>query len=323
MAKVVQEKPHPKKPRTSTEKPSVWELGGLSLGQLGSRLWTAMDANHDDIFDRAAVLAFYYFLAIFPGLLLVMAIIGLVAGSHPGFRNTLFQYAAQALPPAAWDLVQTTLNQTASAAAGWKFIAGIVGALWSASSGTASTMTALNFAYHVQERRSWWKTRLWVAVWLTVVLVALMFAAIGIVLGGGWVANWLYTQGVSDDAVKIWRVLQYAFAVFFVIVSFAVLYHYAPDVDDQKWYWITPGSVLGVLLWMAASAGFRIYLHFFNSYSTTYGSLGAVIILMMWFYITSLAFLTGAEINAIIEHAAAERGRADAKLRGEKVAPAA
>jgi membrane protein len=101
MVKVITEKPKPKQPRTSTEKPSVWELGGLSVVQLGKRVWTALDSDHDDIFDRAAELAYWYFMAVFPGLLMVTAIIGLVAGHNPGIRYGLFHYASQALPPSA------------------------------------------------------------------------------------------------------------------------------------------------------------------------------------------------------------------------------
>jgi membrane protein len=102
-----------------------------------------------------------------------------------------------------------------------------------------------------------------------------------------------------------------------------VLYFFGPDVEQRKWYWITPGSVLGVLIWLLASIGVRVYLHFFNSYAKTYGSLGAVMILMLWLYVTGISIMLGGEINAEIEHAAAEKGRADAKAEGEKEAPAA
>jgi membrane protein len=106
-------------------------------------------------------------------------------------------------------------------------------------------------------------------------------------------------------------------------LAFALIYYFAPDVKDQKWQWITPGSVIGVLLWLLVSFGFRIYLHFFDSYGATYGSLGAVIILMLWLYLTGAAVLIGGEINAEIEHAAAEAGVPEAKQRGEKTAAAA
>jgi membrane protein len=220
-------------------------------------------------------------------------------------------------------MMQQTITQTTQATAGWKFLVGLLGALWSASGGTSSTMTVLNFAYEVKEKRPYWKSRILVAVSLTIVLTTLMFAALAIVLAGEALVSWATSHGLSSALAVIWKIAQYAIALFFVVLAFAVLYHYGPDIEDQKWYWITPGSVIGVLLWVAASAGFRVYLHFFDTYSATYGSLGAVIILMLWFYITALAFLIGAEINAEIEHAAAERGRADAKLKGEREAPAA
>jgi membrane protein len=105
-----------------------------------------------------------------------------------------------------------------------------------------------------------------------------------------------------------------------VTFAFSLIYYFGPNVKEQHWYWITPGSVLGVLLWVAASFGFRMYLHFFNSYSKTYGSLGAVMILLVWFYVTGFAFLVGGEVNAEIEHAAAEHGHPEAKAEGEKVA---
>ena len=317
------EKPKEIRPRRSTKKPSAWELGGLTAWQLGKRVWTAMDSEHDDTFGRAAELGFWFFLAVFPGLLFVITLLGLIAGLHQGMQQQLFSYAAQALPPSAWQLVQKTLKETARVAGGWKLVFSALGALWSASAGVASIMTVLNFAYHVKERRSYWKSRFVIAVLLTLALSALMLAALGIVLFGTMAASWASSHGLGDSAVLTWRILQWPVALFFVVLSFAGLYYWAPDVEGQKWYWITPGSVIGVGLWIAASALFRVYLHYSDSYSATYGSLGAVIILMLWFYITSLALLVGAEINAEVEHAAAERGRADAKLKGEKEAPAA
>ena len=126
--------------------------------------------------------------------------------------------------------------------------------------------------------------------------------------------------GLGTAAIVAWRVISWIAAIAFIVFAFALIYYYGPDVKQQHWYWITPGSVLGVLLWVIASAGFRVYLHFYNSYSRTYGSLGAVIILMLWLYVTGLAFLVGGEVNAEIEHAAADRGHPEAKAEGEKKA---
>lgn len=323
MGKMVLEKSKEKQPRRSTDSPSAWELGGLTWLQLTKRVWKSTDSEHDDTFGRAAELAYYFFLSIFPGLLFLMTILGLFAASHPEFRTTLLQYAGRAVPPEAWSVVQKTLTETTQAAGGWKAILALLGALWSASAGTSSLMTVLNFAYHVKERRPFWKARMIHAPLLTIAMAVLLFSALAIILFGNAVASWAGAHGLGSAAVIAWKVLQWPVALFFVVITFAVLYYFAPDVEGQKWYWITPGSVIGVFLWVAASALFRVYLHFFNSYSATYGSLGAVIVLMLWFYITALALLVGAEINAEIEHAAAEHGRADAKLKGEKEAPAA
>jgi membrane protein len=121
-------------------------------------------------------------------------------------------------------------------------------------------------------------------------------------------------------SVWTWKALEWPIALMFVVLSFSLIYYFGPDLKEQHWYWITPGSLFGVLVWLIASFGFRGYLHFFNTYSRTYGSLGAVMILLVWFYVTGLAFLIGGEINAQIEHAAAERGHPEAKAEGQKQA---
>jgi len=282
-----------------------------------------MDSEHDDTLGRAAELAFFFFLAVFPALVFVLTLVGMISMTKLDLRGALFSYAAQALPPSAWELLQKTIDETVGSATGWKLVIGLVGALWSASSGTSTLMTVLNFTYNVKERRPWWKARLIVAVLLTIALAGLLLAALAIILFGGWAAAMASGHGLGNTAIIAWKIVQVPIALCFVVLAFAVLYYWAPDVEQKRWYWITPGSIIGVLLWIAASAAFRAYLHFLNNYSATYGSLGAVIILLLWFYITSLAFLVGAEINATIEHAAAEHGRADAKLKGEREAPAA
>ena len=115
-----------------------------------------------------------------------------------------------------------------------------------------------------------------------------------------------------------WKIVQWPIAFFFLTLVFAIIYYAAPDVEQRHWQWISPGAVVGILLWLAVSFGFRVYLHFFNSYSATYGALGAVIILLLWFYMTGAAILAGAEVNVEIENAAAKRGEPEAKHKGEK-----
>ena len=312
-----------RKQKESREHASPWKLGGLTVKELGKRVWTQMGTEEDDVFGRSAALAYYFFLAIFPGMLFLLTIFGLVVGNRPSVQQTLMSYLAGMMPADANHLLDQVIQQTALHAAGWLLIVGILGALWSASSGFSSLMTTLNFVYDVREERPWWKSR-GISVALTIVVGILIFLAILATVIGGWVATQVGgAVGLSAPIQELWRIAQYVVALFFVVLAFAVLYRWGPDVKNAKWQWITPGAALGVLVWIAASIGLRIYLHFFNSYAKTYGSVGAVIILMLWFYITGLAMLIGGEINAEIEHAAAEHGRPDAKGRGEKTPPAA
>jgi membrane protein len=138
------------------------------------------------------------------------------------------------------------------------------------------------------------------------------------VIAGSHVADYLAAyHRLSSATALTWKILQWPIALAFMLLSFALIYFFAPDFREQNWKWITPGSVIGVALWLLASFAFKGYLHFFDSYSKTYGSLGAVIILMLWLYLTGLAVLIGGEVNSEIENVAAEKGAADAKPKGE------
>jgi membrane protein len=159
-----------------------------------------------------------------------------------------------------------------------------------------------------------------VAIGLTIAIALLMICALTIILYGGNIAKFVGSHiGLSGITVFVWRVVQWPVALFFVVWAFALTYYWGPDAK-QEWVWITPGSFVGVLVWIGASFLFRVYLHFYNSYSKSYGSLGAVIVLLLWLYISGLAILTGGEINSEIENAAAERGHPEAKEAGEKAA---
>lgn len=181
-------------------------------------------------------------------------------------------------------------------------------------------MSTLNAAYEVHEGRSWIKVHM-ISLGLTLAMSVLVIAALVLVLTGSHVVASIGQRvGLTEAALISAKVLQWLLALGFVIFAFAIVYYFAPDVKEQHWYWITPGSVIGMTLWAAASAGLRLYLHFFNSYTRSYGSLGAVIILMLWFYVAGLAVLIGGQINATIEHAAAEHGHVEAKDHGGKAA---
>ena len=157
------------------------------------------------------------------------------------------------------------------------------------------------------------------AIGLTLALTFLILSALMLVLFGGKVADLLAINfGFGDLFTVSWKVVQWPIVLAFMLLAFALIYYLAPDLLDQKWIWITPGSVTGVALWLLVSFGFKLYLHFFNSYCNTYGTLGAVIILMLWFYLTGAAILIGGEVNSEIENAAAESGDPQAKEKGEK-----
>lgn len=295
---------------------SPWKLGGLSWKELGARVWSEM--SDDDIWGRAAQMAYYFLLALFPLLFFLTSIIGIALGSGTGLRHELFNYLAQVLPSSAYELVSNTMKELSQSSGGDKITFGLLAALWAASNGMGAISESLNAVYDVKESRPWWKVRL-TAVGLTVAIAVLIISALLLVLSGGRIADALASHfGLGDAFTLTWKILQWPIVLGFVLLSFAMLYYFAPDIKDQKWVWVTPGSVLGVLLWLAVSFAFRLYLHYFNSYSATYGSLGAVIILMLWFYLSGAAILIGGEVNSEIENAAAKRGAVDAKEKGEK-----
>ncbi len=295
---------------------SLWKPGGLSWPRLTKRVWA--DLGKDDIFGRAAQLSYYFLLALFPLLLFLTSVIGLIIGSETGLRQSLFNYLGKVLPSSASELVSNTIFEVSSDSSGGKISFGILAALWAASNGMGAISESLNVAYHVKETRAWWKQRL-IAVGLTVALAVLIITALVIVLYGGRIADSLATTyGLGGSFKLAWKILQWPVVLAFLFVGFALIYYWAPDLRDQDWRWVTPGSIVAVILWLLVSFAFRLYLHYFNSYSKTYGSLGAVIILMLWFYLTGAAILIGGEVNSDIEAAAARAGIPEAKEEGER-----
>lgn len=304
---------------TTTEQVStIWNLGGLTRRQFVKKVVAGIE--EDNLTGRAAELAFNFVLALFPLFIFLLSLLGLFATRGSALREGLFRYVYEVLPPAAAQVIGDTLHEVMHNASNGKLTFGIVLTIWFASGGMNSMMSALNGVYEVRERRSWLKVRALSFV-LTITIAFLIIAALVVVLSGGYVANRVGSYyGLQHAAVVAWKVGESLVAIVFVTLSFSLIYYFAPDLEEQHWYWITPGSVFGVLLWITASFAFRAYLHFFNTYSRTYGSLGAVMILLMWLYVTGFAFLLGGEINAQIEHAAAKRGHPEAKAPGEKKA---
>jgi membrane protein len=295
---------------------SLWKLGNLGWRELVRRVWH--EIQEDEVFGRAAELSYYFLLALFPFLIFLTSTIGIVVGSGTGTRHALFNYLARVMPPSAFQLIDSTLWEVSSSSGGGKISFGILAALWAASNGLSAITTSLNIAYDVKETRPWWKQRL-TAIGLTMALSVLIISALLLVVAGGHIADWLASiYGLGSTFPLVWKIIQWPFVLASIILAFALIYYFAPDLRKQAWKWLTPGAAIGVALWLLVSIAFRVYLHFFDSYSKTYGSLGAVIILMLWLYFTGAAVLIGGEINSEIENAAAKQGEPEAKEKGEK-----
>ena len=304
------------KAKTLIKKASMWELGGLTWKELGKRVWR--ESNEDDVWGRAAQLSYYFLLALFPLLLVMMALLGIFADKGTEMRASLIAYLGQVMPASAGELVQKTVEELSNSAGAGKVSFGLLATLWAASNGMGAISESLNTAYNVKETRSYWKTRL-VAIGLTIALSLLIISALVLLLYGfeiaDAIAGWAGLSGVFS---LTWKIAQWPIIFFFILLGFNLIYYFAPDLKEQEWKWVTPGSIIGVLLWLLISFGFRTYLKYFNSYSATYGSLGALIIMMLWFYFTGLAIMIGGEVNSEIENAAAKAGDPEAKEKGEK-----
>ena len=252
----------------------------------------------DDIFGRAAQLSYYFLLALFPLLLVLINILGYMAQEGTAFREKLLTYLAALMPSSAIALVRTTLTEISEASGSGKVSFGLLAALWAASNGMGAISDTLNTAYNLRERRPWWKVRL-ISVCLTIALAILILAALALVLYGGTIGEGLAARfGFGGLFTLVWKIVQWPIALGFVLTTFNLIYNFAPDLPRSEHSWITPGAFIGVGLWLLVSFGFRAYLSFFDSYSVTYGSLGAVIVLMLWFYLTGVAILIGGEVNS-------------------------
>lgn len=286
---------------------SFWKLGGLTSRQLGRAVFEQIIANN--VFGRAAELAFYLLFALFPLIFFMMTLFGLFASHSVELQNNLLSYFADFLPPTAFQLLRSVASEVAAHASHGKLTFGVVSALWCVSSSICSTISALNAAHQVREARPWFKVRA-IALGLSLLISTLLATALFMVLAGSRFVGWLGAGlRLHPLVVLVWKAMQWPTAIFFVALSCSLIYYYGPDLKERRrWHWFTPGAAFGAFIWLGASFGFRIYVRFFNNYSVSYGSLGAVMILLIWLYVTGLACLIGAEINAEIEHAGRRGG---------------
>jgi membrane protein len=267
--------------------------------ELGQRVWVRI--NDHNLLGRSAQLSYYFLLALFPLLVFLMTLLGYFATAGSQLRDTLLRYLSTVMPYSAVTLVHSTLDEVTAAKGGGKLSFSLLAALWVASSGMGAISDTLNIAYNVKEIRPWWKVRL-VSVALTASLATLIMAALSIVLYGGKIGDAIANSVGYGGAFKIaWRILQWPIMLVFVYFTFDLIYYFAPCRPRHGWRWVTPGALIAMVLWLLISFALRIYLHFFNSYSLTYGSLGALIVLMLWFYLTGMVVLIGGEINSELD----------------------
>lgn len=252
--------------------------------------------NDDDILGNAAQVAFYFSFALFPLLLFLMTLLGLVLGTKAELQQELFALLAQVMPVSAFELVRDTMEEVTESASGGKLTLGIVITLWSASAGIDNMRGTLNEVYNLKETRSWIRAKL-TSLALTVAVGLVILTALGFVVYGTQILD----QLLPIDAPFMLEALEWIATIALVLLAFALVYNFAPNHDAFQWKWISPGAVVGVILWVFVSGAFRLYLSYFDSYAATYGSLGAVIILLLWLYLTALSILIGGAINAIFD----------------------
>jgi membrane protein len=296
-----------RKLRGVARRPAHGSLGNF-LGDLrdllryGTLEATVKEFVRDDALGLAAQLAFYLILAIFPFILFCVAILDAFSSSSPQFVTELFGYLRQLLPAPVFGLIHTYTENTLrneDTAPGLLSV-GILGTIWAASGAFAALIKALNRAYDVQETRPFWKVR-GIAIIMTLGLSALILLGVLLLIAGPSIGRTLAEAlTLGDEFMVVWNIARWPAALLFMVATVALLFYFAPDAN-QPFRWITPGGFVGILLWVLASVVFNLYLSSdFNSYNKTYGSIGTVIILLLYLYISSLTILFGATLNATL-----------------------
>jgi membrane protein len=297
---------------------NLWDFEGTSFKLVMQRTFKSF--IDDNLLSRAAELGYYFLFALFPTLVCASSILGLAAKRASQIYIHLLNYLAIVIPRSAFQMVVDTFNQTTKASTGGKITLGLAAALWSASVGFSAIQDGMNTVYKVRECRPYWKAR-GSAILVTVLLSVIVTVNLAVLLGGDFSARYahahIWHHWLADASAIGIHTVSWVIAGLLLMLLFSTIYYYAPDLRTKRWHWLTPGAAFGIFGWIVASLGLRVYLHYFNSYSVTYGSLGAVIILLTWFYITGLMLLFGAEINSEIAAAVAER-----KLKSTGALPA-
>ena len=295
--------------RSGDEPDSPTDMKGRSWFGVLKR--TVSEFKEDNLTDWAAALTYYGILALFPGLLVLVSLIGL-AGAHTA--QSLIDNIASSAPGSAKDIITNAIRnlQNSRGSATILFIAGILGALWSASAYVGAFSRAANAIYEVGEGRPVWKLRPQQIAITLVMVVMVAISALAVVVTGGLADQAGKLLGIGHTAVQVWDIAKWPVLVVLVSIMIAVLYWASPNVKQPGFRWISPGSILAVVIWIVASAAFAFYVSNFGSYNKTYGSLGGVIVFLIWLWISNVAILLGAEFDAELTRGREmEAGRSD------------
>jgi len=275
----------------------VFEIS-LSWTELARRTWR--EVNDDDVLGLAAQLSYYFFLALFPAILFLLALASFFPLSN--ITDDIGRSLGPFVSPQVLELIQEQMHRLANNENGGLLTVGVAGALWSSSAAIVSIVGALNRAYDIDEGRPWWKVRL-LAIGLTLAVAVTVLLSLSLILVGPTLAEKLgQLTGWGAPFKWTWLVLQWPLVFALITFGIGLLYYFGPDAD-QDWVWITPGAVAATILWLITSLLFKIYVANFTDYEGAYGTVGGVIVVLLWFYVSGIAILTGAEVNAEVEHA--------------------
>jgi membrane protein len=263
---------------------------------------TIREFSDDQCTDIAAALTYYSVLAIFPGILALVSVLGIVGADNAKVRDTILEVLNPLVTSSTLDSVRRLLDQLSSSQAGGYALAiGIAGALWSASGYVGAFSRAMNRVYEVQEGRPFWKLR---PLQLVITVVTVLLCAVGLIIlvVSGPVAQSIGDAlNVGDAALTAWNIAKWPALAVVVILAVALLYYMTPNVRQPRFRWVSPGAFLAIVVWVVASVAFGFYVSNFSSYNKTYGSLAAVIVALLWLWLTNLALMFGAELDAELE----------------------
>jgi membrane protein len=283
---------------------------GAEIGWRTLATRTLKETVEDNCFGMAAQLAYYFFLSMFPALLIVVALTSFFPSNLLDSILTWFDIFT---PPEVLQIVRDQIHQISRTGHVGLLTFGLLGALWSSSSAMSAIVDTVNRAYGVKEARPWWKIQT-LAIIMTVVISVFGLVSFTLVVSGPEIAERVAAHvGLGPVFAWMWTILQWPVVFLLISLGFGLVYYLAPDAE-QFWPWIVPGSRFATLLWLLISLGFRFYVIHFGQYNKLYGTIGAVIVVLLWFYLSGLVLLVGAELNSELEHASPY-----GKNEGEKV----